>query len=119
MPPEKRAPRPSHVVQPGKRVKRAEHTSARAAPDQALRELAALLGKTAKDLPIIRKTDETPPRISIIDVISAITSKTSPILLGFRYGDCSLDTMGLTQFALTSTPLAQGNETPLLQTPKA
>ena len=52
-----------------------EHTSARAAPDQALRELAALLGRTAKDLPTIRKTDETPPRISIIDVISAITGK--------------------------------------------
>ena len=77
MPPEKRAPRPSHVVQPGKRVKRAEHTSARAAPDQALRELAALLGKTAKDIPIIRKTDETPPRISIIDVITAITGTTT------------------------------------------
>ena len=63
-----------------------------------------LLGRTAKDLPTIRKIDEAPPRISIIDVISAITSKTSPIVLGFRYGESSLDTMGLTQFALTSKP---------------
>lgn len=77
MPPEKRAPRPSHVAQPGKRVKRAEHTSSREAPGQALRELAALLGRTAKDLPTIRKTDEIPPRISIIDVITAITEKSA------------------------------------------
>ena len=38
---------------------------------------------------------------------------------GFSYGDCSLDTLRLTQFVLTSNSLARGNETPLLQTPEA
>ena len=75
MPPTKRPPRAGLVAQPEKRAKRVEHTSARAAPDQALRELAALLGRTAKDPPTIRKTNETLPRISIIDVMIAVSGK--------------------------------------------
>ena len=35
-------------------------------------QLAALLGRKAVR---IRKTDETPPRVSVIDVVSAITGK--------------------------------------------
>ena len=37
-------------------------------------QLAALLGKKKK-VAQIRKTDETPPKISVIDVISAVTGK--------------------------------------------
>ena len=71
--PTKRPAQPSHGPQPEKRVKVVASTNAKATPAQAIRELAALLGKTAKDLPTIRKTDETPPRISIVDVVMAVT----------------------------------------------
>ena len=40
--------------------------------DDIPRQFAALLGRKVVR---IRKTDETPPRVSIIDVISAITGK--------------------------------------------
>ncbi len=43
-----------------------------AASDGIPAQLAALLGHPVKR---IRKTDETPPRVSVIDVISAITGK--------------------------------------------
>ena len=35
-------------------------------------QLATLLRKNAKDIKNIRKTDEIPPRVSIIDVVTAI-----------------------------------------------
>ena len=38
-------------------------------------QLATLLGKEATDIGDIRKTDEVPPRVSIIDVTMAITGK--------------------------------------------
>ena len=39
------------------------------------RQLATLLGKEAQDIGNIRKTDEIPPRISVIDVAALIANK--------------------------------------------
>jgi hypothetical protein len=50
---------------------------AEAASDAVVGELARALGKDPASMPRIRKTHETPPRISVVDVAMAVTGKNS------------------------------------------
>jgi hypothetical protein len=73
--------RPTRVGgDPSKKAKKARSNAeatvrAEAAPDAVVQELARVLDKDAVHMPNIRKTDETPPRISALDVAMAVTGK--------------------------------------------
>ena len=43
--------------------------------DDIRAQLAALLGKPRGSIGKVRKTDETPPRVAVIDVVMIITGK--------------------------------------------
>ena len=77
----KRAP-PTIAVPQHSKKRRSNEPGAEAAPNaihgvrpcpDVTRELAKVLGRNATTMRRIRKTDDTPPRIGIYDVISAVT----------------------------------------------
>ena len=74
MPPGKRASRSRPGDPPEKRARPPDKLcDKKTAAGQVVQELALTLGKSAEDLPMIRVTGGSPPRISVIDVVSAIT----------------------------------------------
>ena len=62
-------------VGPRRSAKQPREGPATTTNDEIKSELARVLGKDVASIPRIKKTDKIPPRISIVDVAMAVTSK--------------------------------------------